>query len=125
MLRNDYATTAHSRNTADPLELRKFVGGRPPKLADGGGHADMLRMSYTACKVTTGAVHKSTVTPGPNSSTHRSMSSTAARRGRGAWCHTGRAGGWLDGLELCHPGGYFPAENPSYPLPSALGRSKA
>ena len=76
MLKYDYSTTAHRRSTADPLELRKFVGGRPPKLADGGGHADMLHMPYTACKVTTGAVHESTVTPGPNSSTQRSMSST-------------------------------------------------
>ena len=79
MPKYDYSTTAHSRNTADPLELRKFVGGRPPKSKNGGVHADMLRMPYTACKVTTGAVRGSTGAPGPNSSTQRSMSSTLRR----------------------------------------------
>ena len=83
MLKYDYSTTAHRRNTADPLELRKFVGGRPPRPKSGGRHADMLRMPYTACKVTTGAVHESTVTPGPNSSTQRSMSSTLRWRALG------------------------------------------
>ena len=75
MLRYDHSTTAHRRGTADPLELRKFVGGRPHSHVGWGRHADMLRMPYTACKVTTGAVHGSTVTPGPYSSTQRSMSS--------------------------------------------------
>ena len=83
MLRADRSATAHHRNTADPLELRKFVGGRPRSHVDWGRHADMLRMPYTACKVTTGAVHGSTVTPGPNSSTQRSMSSTLRWRALG------------------------------------------
>ena len=83
MLKYDHSTTAHRRDAADPLELRKFVGGRPPKSEDGGRHADMLRMPYTACKVTTGAVQESTVTPGPNSSTQRRMRSTLRWRALG------------------------------------------